>query len=76
MVENRLRAWRLQQGWTQTDLAKKLGEKPYTISKLEKGTHHASPPLAKRIEKLSRGWLTVAELVTGEYLRRDNRRSA
>lgn len=49
---NRLKVFRAELNWTQTDLADQLGVSRQTIQALEKGRYDPSLPLAFRIARL------------------------
>ncbi len=49
---NRLKVFRAERNWTQTDLADQLGVSRQTIQALEKGRYDPSLPLAFRIARL------------------------
>jgi putative transcriptional regulator len=51
-VNNRLRDLRSERGWTQADLAERLGVSRQTVNALEVGRYDPSLPLAFRIARL------------------------
>jgi putative transcriptional regulator len=51
-VKNRLVDLRGERGWSQGDLAEKLGVSRQTVNALERGKYDPSLPLAFRIAKL------------------------
>jgi putative transcriptional regulator len=51
-VKNSLPALRAEQGWSQADLAEKLGVSRQTVNALERGKYDPSLPLAFRIARL------------------------
>ena len=51
-MRNTLRAFRLERGWTQDELAERLGVTRQTIYALEVGRYDPSLPLAFRVAKL------------------------
>ena len=51
-MENRLRAFREAKGWTQGELARRLGVSRQTINAVETDKYDPSLPLALRMSKL------------------------
>jgi putative transcriptional regulator len=51
-VKNRLRDLRSERGWTQADLAERLGVSRQTVNALEVGKYDPSLPLAFRIARV------------------------
>ena len=51
-MTNRLRALRAERGWSQADLAGRLGVSRQTVNALEVGRYDPSLPLAFRISRL------------------------
>lgn len=51
-MKNRLRILRAERGWSQADLASRLGVSRQTINALETGRYDPSLPLAFRIARL------------------------
>lgn len=51
-MNNRLRALRMERGWSQADLAGRLGVSRQTVNALEVGRYDPSLPLAFRIARL------------------------
>jgi putative transcriptional regulator len=51
-VENRVRQWREQAGWSQGELARRLGVSRQTINAIETDKYDPSLPLALRMAKL------------------------
>lgn len=51
-MENRIRSEREQRGWTQAELAERLGVSRQTVVALETGKYDPSLPLAFRISGL------------------------
>jgi putative transcriptional regulator len=51
-VKNGLPALRAERGWSQADLAERLGVSRQTINALERGKYDPSLPLAFRIARL------------------------
>ena len=51
-MENRVRQWREQQGWSQGELARRLGVSRQTINAVETDKYDPSLPLALRMAKL------------------------
>jgi putative transcriptional regulator len=54
-VKNRLRVLRAERGWSQADLATRLGVSRQTVNALETGRYDPSLPLAFRIARLFAG---------------------
>jgi putative transcriptional regulator len=54
-VKNRLRVLRAERGWSQADLAGRLGVSRQTVNALETGRYDPSLPLAFRIARLFGG---------------------
>ena len=50
-MENRLQELRRQSGWTQADLAQRVGVSRQTIISIEKGKYDPSLPLAFKIAR-------------------------
>lgn len=51
-MENRLKGYREQQGWSQGELARRLGVSRQTINAVETDKYDPSLPLALRMAKL------------------------
>lgn len=51
-MKNRLRDLRSERGWTQADLAERLGVSRQTVNALEVGKYDPSLPLAFRIARV------------------------
>jgi putative transcriptional regulator len=51
-VENRVRDWREQAGWSQGELARRLGVSRQTVNAVETDKYDPSLPLALRLAKL------------------------
>lgn len=51
-VKNKLDELRTERGWTQGDLAERLGVSRQTVNALERGKYDPSLPLAFKIAKL------------------------
>jgi putative transcriptional regulator len=51
-MKNALRALRDERGWTQADLASRLGVSRQTVNAIETGKYDPSLPLAFRIARL------------------------
>lgn len=51
-MTNRLRALRAERGWSQADLARRLGVSRQTINSIETGRYDPSLPLAFKIARL------------------------
>ena len=51
-MENRIRHWREQAGWSQGELARRLGVSRQTINAVETDKYDPSLPLALRLSKL------------------------
>ena len=51
-MENRVREWREQQGWSQGELARRLGVSRQTINAVETDKYDPSLPLALRMATL------------------------
>lgn len=51
-MENRVRDWREQAGWSQGELARRLGVSRQTINAVETDKYDPSLPLALRMAKL------------------------
>ena len=51
-MENRLKAWREARGWSQGELAHRLGVSRQTINAVETDKYDPSLPLALRMAKL------------------------
>jgi putative transcriptional regulator len=51
-MKNRLKVLRVEQNWTQEDLAQRLGVTRQAIIAIERGKYDPSLPLALRIAKL------------------------
>lgn len=51
-MNNRLRELRKQHGWSQADLAERLGVSRQAVNAIETGKHDPSLPLAFRIARL------------------------
>lgn len=58
-----LREWRLEQKLTQADVAKKLGTDQAQVAKWELGTHSPTLESALKIQKITEGAVTPADLV-------------
>lgn len=54
-MKNRLRILRAERGWSQADLAGRLGVSRQTVNALETGRYDPSLPLAFRIARLFDG---------------------
>lgn len=54
-MKNRLRVLRAERGWSQADLASRLGVSRQTVNALETGRYDPSLPLAFRIARLFEG---------------------
>lgn len=54
-MKNRLRVLRAERGWSQADLATRLGVSRQTVNALETGRYDPSLPLAFRIARLFDG---------------------
>ena len=54
-MKNRLRVLRAERGWSQADLATRLGVSRQTINALETGRYDPSLPLAFKIARLFEG---------------------
>ncbi|GLR47420.1 transcriptional regulator [Sphingomonas astaxanthinifaciens DSM 22298] len=52
LMENRVRDWREQAGWSQGELARRLGVSRQTINAVETDKYDPSLPLALRMAKL------------------------
>ncbi|WP_260482193.1 helix-turn-helix transcriptional regulator [Sphingomicrobium flavum] len=51
-MENRVKIWREQAGWSQGELARRLGVSRQTINAVETDKYDPSLPLALRMSKL------------------------
>ena len=51
-MENRVREWREQAGWSQGELARRLGVSRQTVNAVETDKYDPSLPLALRLAKL------------------------
>jgi putative transcriptional regulator len=51
-MENRVKAWRESQGWSQGELARRLGVSRQTVNAIETDKYDPSLPLALRMAKL------------------------
>lgn len=51
-MENRVRHWREQAGWSQGELARRLGVSRQTVNAVETDKYDPSLPLALRLAKL------------------------
>ena len=51
-MENRVREWREQVGWSQGELARRLGVSRQTVNAVETDKYDPSLPLALRLAKL------------------------
>jgi putative transcriptional regulator len=51
-VENRVKDWREERGWSQGELARRLGVSRQTINAVETDKYDPSLPLALRMAKL------------------------
>jgi putative transcriptional regulator len=51
-VENRVKEWREQAGWSQGELARRLGVSRQTVNAVETDKYDPSLPLALRLAKL------------------------
>lgn len=51
-MKNRLRVFRAERGWSQTDLAERLGVSRQSVNAIETGRYDPSLPLAFRIAEL------------------------
>ena len=51
-MENRVRHWREQAGWSQGELAKRVGVSRQTVNAIETDKYDPSLPLALRLSKL------------------------
>ena len=51
-MENRVRQWREQAGWSQGELAKRVGVSRQTVNAIETDKYDPSLPLALRLSKL------------------------
>ena len=51
-MDNRLRVLRAERGWSQADLAERLGVSRQTVNAVETGKYDPSLPLAFRIARL------------------------
>jgi putative transcriptional regulator len=51
-MENRVRLWREQAGWSQGELARRLGVSRQTVNAVETDKYDPSLPLALRMAKL------------------------
>ena len=51
-MENRVKAWREQRGWSQGELARRLAVSRQTINAVETDKYDPSLPLALRMAKL------------------------
>jgi putative transcriptional regulator len=51
-MENRVRDWREQAGWSQGELARRLGVSRQTVNAVETDKYDPSLPLALRMAKL------------------------
>ena len=63
-MENRLKVLRAEKGWSQADLAERLGVARQSVNAIETGKSDPSLPLAFRIAKLF--GLTVEAIFIGE----------
>ena len=54
-MKNRLRILRAERGWSQADLAERLGVSRQTVNALETGRYDPSLPLAFKIARLFEG---------------------
>lgn len=63
---SKLREFRKSQSMTQADLAKRVGVKKPTISRIETGERVPSVGLIKRIIAVSKGALTADDLLSHE----------
>ncbi len=61
---SKLKNWRKDKKMTQASLGSLLGVGRFTICNLERGSHFASVPLAKKIESITDGAVTVGDLVS------------
>lgn len=59
----KLRAWRKSNGLTQQQLAEAIGLSHARISMIERGDGLPSPEAAKRLEAVTKGFVTAAELL-------------
>jgi transcriptional regulator with XRE-family HTH domain len=53
VMENEIRALRRRKGWTQAELASRLGTDPVTVSRWERGVSHPRPSARVRLLELS-----------------------
>lgn len=51
-MENRVKAWREQAGWSQGELARRVGVSRQTVNAVETDKYDPSLPLALRMAKL------------------------
>ena len=51
-MENRVKSWREQAGWSQGELARRLGVSRQTVNAVETDKYDPSLPLALRMAKL------------------------
>ncbi len=51
-MKNRIRVFRAEQGWSQADLADRLGVSRQTVNAIENGRYDPSLPLAFRIGRV------------------------
>jgi putative transcriptional regulator len=51
-MENRVKAWREEAGWSQGELARRLGVSRQTVNAVETDKYDPSLPLALRMAKL------------------------
>ena len=63
-MKNKLRELRAVKGWSQSDLAEKLGVSRQTINAIETEKYDPSLPLAFKVAKLFK--LTIEEIFTAE----------
>jgi putative transcriptional regulator len=61
-VKNQLRELRGEKGWSQADLAHRLGVSRQTVHSLETGNYDPGLPLAFKIARIFR--LTIEEIFT------------
>jgi len=59
-MKNRVRVLRLERGWTQAELAEKLGVSRQSVHSIESGKFDPSLPLAFRIARLF--WVRIEEI--------------
>lgn len=63
-MKNRVPALRAERGWTQADVAQRLGVSRQTINAIETGKFDPSLPVAFRLARLFE--LTIEEIFTDE----------